>query len=60
VARARLNVVRQHRLTPVEVRDILKQYLRPGDMLLILALPPLWWAASGLGQEDAAWLHERL
>lgn len=47
-------------LTPVEVRDILKYYLRPGDMLLVLALPPLWWAASGLGQEDAAWLHERL
>jgi hypothetical protein len=35
-------------------------YLRPGDMLLVLALPPLWWAASGLDQENAAWLHERL
>jgi hypothetical protein len=47
-------------LTPVEVRDILNHYLRPEDMLLVLALPPLWWAAWGLDHEDAAWLHERL
>jgi hypothetical protein len=47
-------------LTLIEVRDALNPYLRPGDVLLVLDLPPIGWAASGLDQNDTAWLHERL
>jgi hypothetical protein len=47
-------------LTPVEVRDALNHYLRPGDELFVLELPSLRWAASGLDQDDDAWLRERL
>lgn len=47
-------------LTAVEARDALNPYLRPGDALLVLELPPLWWAASGLGSDGTAWLRERL
>jgi hypothetical protein len=47
-------------LTPVEVRDALNPYLRPGDKLVVFGLPPLWWAAAGLDPNDTAWLHERL
>ena len=42
------------------VNSHLNHHLRPGDVLLVLELPPLWWAASGLDQDDDAWLRERL
>jgi hypothetical protein len=47
-------------LTPDEVRDALNSFLRPGDALLVLELPPLWWAAAGMDPDDTAWLRDRL
>jgi hypothetical protein len=45
-------------LTPVQVRDILKPHLKPGDRLFVGEMIQNW-AATGVPEEFGAWMKRR-
>jgi hypothetical protein len=52
------NYVVETSLTPVQVRDILKPHLKPGDRLFVAEMIQNW-AASGIPEDFGNWLKRR-
>lgn len=42
----------------IELRDILKTFLKPGDKLFVIRINSREWAATGFSQDEYDWLKK--